>query len=91
VIFLQEDITLEETEQTVKKGMVQVPEGRKIFATLTVLENLEMGAYTVKEQSEIDKSLERAFSLFPACLSGATSWAAPSLEGNNRCWRLRAG
>jgi branched-chain amino acid transport system ATP-binding protein len=65
VIFLQEDITLEETEQTVKKGMVQVPEGRKIFATLTVLENLEMGAYTVKEQSEIDKSLERAFSLFP--------------------------
>jgi branched-chain amino acid transport system ATP-binding protein len=65
VIFLQEDITLEETEQTVKKGMVQVPEGRKIFATLTVLENLEMGAYTIKEQAEIDKSLERAFSLFP--------------------------
>jgi branched-chain amino acid transport system ATP-binding protein len=65
VIFLQEDITLEETEQTVKKGMVQVPEGRKIFATLTVLENLEMGAYTVKDQAEIDKSLERAFSLFP--------------------------
>ncbi|MFO7623814.1 MAG: ABC transporter ATP-binding protein, partial [Anaerolineales bacterium] len=65
VIFLQEDITLEETEQTVKKGMVQVPEGRKIFATLTVLENLEMGAYTVKDQAEINKSLERAFSLFP--------------------------
>jgi branched-chain amino acid transport system ATP-binding protein len=65
VIFLQDDITLAETEQTVKKGMVQVPEGRKIFATLTVLENLEMGAYTIKEQAEINKSLERAFSLFP--------------------------
>jgi branched-chain amino acid transport system ATP-binding protein len=65
VIFLQEDVTLSETEQTVQKGMVQVPEGRKIFATLTVLENLEMGAYTVKDQAEINKSLERAFSLFP--------------------------
>lgn len=65
VFFLQEDVTLSETEQTVQKGMVQVPEGRKIFATLTVLENLEMGAYTVKDQAEINKSLERAFSLFP--------------------------
>ena len=65
IFFLQEDITLEETEQTVQKGMVQVPEGRKIFATLTVLENLEMGAYTVKDQVEINKSLERAFTLFP--------------------------
>lgn len=65
VFFLQEDITLAETEQTVQKGMVQVPEGRKIFATLTVLENLEMGAYTVKNQAEINKSLERAFGLFP--------------------------
>jgi branched-chain amino acid transport system ATP-binding protein len=65
VIFLQEDVTLSETEQTVQKGMVQVPEGRKIFATLTVLENLEMGAYIVKDQAEINKSLERAFSLFP--------------------------
>jgi branched-chain amino acid transport system ATP-binding protein len=63
--FLQDDITLAETEQTVQKGMVQVPEGRKIFATLTVLENLEMGAYTIKEQAEINKSLERAFNLFP--------------------------
>ena len=65
IFFLQEDITLAETEQTVKRGMVQVPEGRKIFATLTVLENLEMGAYTVKDQAEINKSLERAFNLFP--------------------------
>lgn len=65
VIFQSEDITLAETEQTVKRGMVQVPEGRKIFATLTVLENLEMGAYTVKDKAEIQKSLEQAFSLFP--------------------------
>lgn len=65
VIFLNEDITLAETEQTVKKGMVQVPEGRKIFATLTVLENLEMGAYTINDQAEIKKSLENAFALFP--------------------------
>jgi branched-chain amino acid transport system ATP-binding protein len=65
VIFQNEDITLAETEQTVKKGMVQVPEGRKIFATLTVMENLEMGAYTVANQSNINKSIENAFTLFP--------------------------
>jgi branched-chain amino acid transport system ATP-binding protein len=65
VIFQNEDITLAETEQTVKKGMVQVPEGRKIFATLTVMENLEMGAYTVSNQSKINKSIENAFTLFP--------------------------
>jgi branched-chain amino acid transport system ATP-binding protein len=65
VIFKGEDITLAETEQTVRKGMVQVPEGRKIFATLTVLENLEMGAYIINNQTEIKKSLDLAFSLFP--------------------------
>jgi branched-chain amino acid transport system ATP-binding protein len=65
VSFLGEDITLSNAEQTVRKGMVHVPEGRKIFATLTVLENLEMGAYTIKDNAVIDRNLQHVFKLFP--------------------------
>jgi branched-chain amino acid transport system ATP-binding protein len=43
--FLNEDISQIQPQDIVRKGIVQVPEGRKIFATLSVLENLEMGAY----------------------------------------------
>ncbi len=52
-------------ETIVRKGVIQVPEGRKIFATLTVLENLEMGAYTRSSQGEIAASMERVFRRFP--------------------------
>ena len=49
-----EDLTAMPAQNIVKLGMVHVPEGRKIFAPLTVQENLEMGAYTRKDQAEID-------------------------------------
>ena len=52
-------------QNIVKLGMVHVPEGRKIFAPLTVQENLEMGAYTRKDQAEIERNMERAFKSFP--------------------------
>ncbi len=48
-----------------RKGISQVPEGRKIFAPLTVKENLEMGAYTRDDPNEIQKSMERVFASFP--------------------------
>jgi branched-chain amino acid transport system ATP-binding protein len=65
VIFKGEEITLSPAEQTVQKGIVQVPEGRKIFATLTVMENLEMGAYTQRDKQIFKKDLEYVFGLFP--------------------------
>ncbi len=65
VVFRGEDITLMQAEQTVKKGIVQVPEGRKIFATLTVMENLEMGAYTQRDKQLFKKDLENVFAFFP--------------------------
>lgn len=65
VIFRGEDITMIPAEQTVHKGVVQVPEGRKIFATLTVMENLEMGAYTQRDQKLFKQDLENVFTLFP--------------------------
>ncbi len=46
-------------------GLVQVPEGRHVFAEMTVLENLEMGAYLRKDKDEVKDSLERVFKRFP--------------------------
>jgi len=52
-------------EEIVTRGVVHVPEGRKIFAPLTVLENLQMGAYTRKDKAEIEQSMQRVFTSFP--------------------------
>jgi branched-chain amino acid transport system ATP-binding protein len=52
-------------EQIVKLGIGHVPEGRKIFAPLTVRENLEMGAYTRDDPAEIEQSMQRVFQSFP--------------------------
>ena len=60
-----EDLTSMPAQNIVKRGMVHVPEGRKIFAPLTVQENLEMGAYTRKDKAEIERNMERAFKSFP--------------------------
>ncbi len=59
------DLTTIPADAIVRKGVIHVPEGRKIFANLTVLENLEMGAYTLKDRREIEENLERVFKLFP--------------------------
>ncbi len=65
VRFEGQDITTLPAEQIVQLGVSHVPEGRKIFAPLTVRENLLMGAYTRNDRSEIDQSLEQVFASFP--------------------------
>ena len=60
-----EDVTGAPAFQLVRRGLAMVPEGRGIFPRLTVLENLEMGAYLVKDRAKIDKGIEQAFTLFP--------------------------
>jgi len=52
-------------EEIVRRGIVQVPEGRRIFPLLTVQENLTLGAYLRKDKKEINEALTRAFSFFP--------------------------
>ncbi len=59
------EITVIPAEKIVSLGISQVPEGRKIFAPLTVKENLEMGAYTRKDPAEIQESMQRVFTSFP--------------------------
>ena len=63
--FKGQDITFTPAEQIVRLGISQVPEGRKIFAPLTVKENLLMGAYTRSDPEEIQNSMERVFTSFP--------------------------
>jgi branched-chain amino acid transport system ATP-binding protein len=65
VRFRDQDLTLAQAQDIVRLGIVQVPEGRKIFAPLTVMENLEMGAYTRSNRAEIQASLERVFRSLP--------------------------
>lgn len=60
-----EDLAPFKGHEIVYKGIAMVPEGRRIFARLTVVENLDMGAYSRNNRQEIAQDLERVFSLFP--------------------------
>ena len=60
-----EDLVAVPPHEIVRRGVVQVPEGRRIFGRLTVLENLEMGAYTQSDHTAIRGGVERTFALFP--------------------------
>jgi branched-chain amino acid transport system ATP-binding protein len=60
-----EDLTHYPPHEIVAKGVVQIPEGRRVFGRLTVTENLEMGAFACTDQRLINENLERVFTLFP--------------------------
>jgi branched-chain amino acid transport system ATP-binding protein len=65
ILFDGEDLTRYPPHKIVAKGVVQVPEGRRVFGRLTVLENLEMGAFAISDTKLIRANLERIFNLFP--------------------------
>ncbi len=65
VLLAGRSIRTTAAQEIVRLGVVQVPEGRKIFAPLTVQENLEMGAFTRNDPAEIRASMERVFKSFP--------------------------
>lgn len=52
-------------QEIVAQGISQVPEGRRVFTNMTVLENLELGAYLRKDKSEIKKDIEKVYTFFP--------------------------
>ena len=60
-----EDLRTLKPHQIVAKGVVQVPEGRRVFGRLTVTENLEMGAFTRNDRAEMAAGIDQAFVLFP--------------------------
>ncbi|MDF2593644.1 MAG: transporter ATP-binding protein, partial [Clostridia bacterium] len=67
----------------VKLGISHVPEGRRVFSSMSVLENLEMGAFTRNDKSEVKKDLENVFSLFPRLLERKDQFAG-TLSGGEQ-------
>jgi branched-chain amino acid transport system ATP-binding protein len=63
--FRERDITRDPPHDIVRRGISQSPEGRKLFPRMSVLENLEMGAFQRSDRSELRGDLERVYSLFP--------------------------
>jgi len=63
--FEGEELTRFRPHEIVGKGVVQVPEGRRVFGRLTVTENLEMGAFSCRDPKVIKSNIDRVFALFP--------------------------
>ncbi|MGV8145787.1 MAG: ABC transporter ATP-binding protein [Alkaliphilus sp.] len=83
VIYDGQDITTMKTKDIVKKGLVLVPEGRRVFSDLTVDENLMLGAYARDDKSEIKKDIARMKGFFP--ILGQRSWQlAGTLSGGEQ-------
>ncbi len=82
VMFEGEEITHERADRRVKRGIVQVPEGRQVFGPLSVEDNLRLGAYT-RPHAESDAELDRVYSMFPA-LNELRRQAAGTLSGGQQ-------
>jgi branched-chain amino acid transport system ATP-binding protein len=65
VMFAGDDLTRIPAHKIIPRGVIQVPEGRRMFARLTVDENLAMGGFTLKNKAEVRAGIERAYELFP--------------------------
>jgi len=65
ITFQGQDLSRLEPHEVVGRGIIQVPEARRIFPEMTVMENLRMGSFLKAARGDREKNLERAFSLFP--------------------------
>ena len=83
VTLFGEDITSTPAHKLIYKGMSQVPEGRRIFQELTVLENLHMGFYIKSDKAEFERKLEEMYSHFPI-LKERSSQIAGTLSGGEQ-------
>ncbi|NLW21847.1 MAG: ABC transporter ATP-binding protein [Tissierellia bacterium] len=77
--------------EIVKLGISHVPEGRRIFAKMSVMENLEMGAYTRTDKSEVKKDFEMVFSLFPRLLERKEQLAGTLSGGEQQMLAIGRG
>ncbi len=83
IVFKGEDIAKIPAHKIVTKGLVHVPEGRRIFQNLTVAENLMMGSYTRKDKADIAKDLKHVYELFPRLEERKTQMAG-TLSGGEQ-------
>ena len=83
IVFLDKDITKEKPANIIKMGIGISPEGREVFPTLSVMENLRAGAYTRKDKQEIKDSLDYVFELFPRLFERKKQYAG-TLSGGEQ-------
>lgn len=83
IVFDGEDLTKKKTDDIMKKGISLVPEGRRVFADLTVEENLDMGAFTVKDSKLIKERKEEMFARFEI-LKARKDQKASTLSGGEQ-------
>jgi branched-chain amino acid transport system ATP-binding protein len=83
IMFAGKDIVGEAPHEIVRMGISQSPEGRRLFARMTVLENLEMGAFQRRDRSGVQEDVERVFGLFPR-LAERRAQKAGTLSGGEQ-------
>lgn len=83
ILFEGKELTKTPAHKIVSMGMAHVPEGRRVFAQLSVLENLKLGAYTRKDKAEITKSLKMVYERFPR-LDERKNQVAGTLSGGEQ-------
>lgn len=83
IVLNGEDLGRSKPHEIMVKGVVQVPEGRRIFARLTVTENLKMGAFVVADKAIVAERIEQAFMLFPR-LKQRENQVAGTLSGGEQ-------
>jgi branched-chain amino acid transport system ATP-binding protein len=84
IVFQGVDITHTPPHEIVKMGIAQSPEGRKLFPRMTVLENLEMGAFQRDDRAEIREDIDRVFTLFPRLAERRTQKAGTMSGGEQQ-------
>ncbi|WP_295630792.1 ABC transporter ATP-binding protein [uncultured Mitsuokella sp.] len=83
ITFMGQNIAGVRAHEIVKKGISQVPEGRRVFAEMTVMENLDLGAFVRKDKDGIQQDLKKVFELFPR-LEERKNQSAGTLSGGEQ-------
>jgi branched-chain amino acid transport system ATP-binding protein len=83
VLFEGNEISKLNANKLVSLGIAHVPEGRRVFGTMSIMENLEMGAYSRNDKAEIKKDYEKIFEMFPRLLERKTQMAG-TLSGGEQ-------
>lgn len=86
IFFLGQSLAKLTAPKIVAAGVSQVPEGRRIFAGMTVKENLQLGAYLRKDKDGVEKDMEAMFKRFPILKERQKQDAATLSGGEQRCW-----
>ena len=88
IIFQDKDITKLPTHQLIHQGISYVPQGRQVFSRLTVQENLEMGAFVLKDKKQTNKNIKNLFINFPFLKERQNELAANLSEGQQQMLAL---